>query len=54
MIDMSMYKKSKHEMLNQYKIKKTGKVHIKVTVRRVRVTTIAVEERSVLHIQFSA
>jgi len=40
-----MYEKSKHEMLNQYKINKTGNVHIKVTLSHARVTTVAVEEQ---------
>ena len=37
-----MYEESKQEMLNQYKTHKTGNVYIKVTLRSVRVTTVAV------------
>ena len=40
-----MYEESKHEMLNHYKTIKTGNVHIKVTLRRVRVGIVAVEEQ---------
>jgi hypothetical protein len=32
------------------KIKKTGNVHISITLRRVHVTTVAVEKQEVLHI----
>jgi len=40
-----MYEKSKHEMLNQYKINKIDNALIKVTLRSVRLTTVAVEEQ---------
>jgi len=41
-----MYEELKDEMLNQYKTTRQAMhVHIKVTLRRVRVKTVAVEEQ---------